>query len=117
MKKILLIASIILVFVLLIAGLTTPIFAHGPEDDGGVPTTGGTWETMYEACESGDWEAMHEAVEEMHGDDLDYMPCHDENDFAPANRWGGMGGHMSRGMMGGGWDGTMNGGWGGMMRW
>ena len=54
---------------------------------------------MHEACESGDWEAMTEAAEEVHGEDLDYMPYHDENDYASANRWGGMGGHMGGGMM------------------
>ena len=54
---------------------------------------------MHEACESGDWEAMAEAAEEVHGEDFDYMPCHDENDSAPTNHWGGMRGHMGRGMM------------------
>jgi len=100
MKKLLLIGSIVLVLGLLIAGFTTPIFAHSPDDGGATPANEEAWEAMHEACEDGDWEAMTEAAEEVHGDDFDYMPCHDENNYAPTNRWGGMGGHMGRGMMG-----------------
>jgi hypothetical protein len=100
MKKLLLIGSIVLVLGLLIAGLTAPIFAHGPDDGGATTADEETWETMHEACEDGDWEAMAEAAEELHGEDFDHMPCHDEDDHAPANHWGGMGGHMGRGMMG-----------------
>ncbi len=100
MKKLLLIGSILLVLGLLIVGFTTPLFAHSPGDGGAIPADEGAWEAMHEACESGDWEAMAEAAEEAHGEDFDYMPCHDENDYATANRWGGMGGHMGRGMMG-----------------
>jgi len=100
MKKLLLTGSIVLALGLLIAGFTTPIFAHGP-DDGTTPVDEEAWEAMHEACEDGDWEAMTEAAEEVHGEDFGYMPCHDENDYAPANRWDGMGGHMGRGMMGG----------------
>jgi len=98
MRKVLLLGSIVLVLGLLIAGFTTPIFAHGPDD--ATPADGEMWETMHEACESGDWEAMAEAAEEAHGEDLDYMLCHDEDDYAPANRWDGMDGHMGSGMMG-----------------
>ncbi len=54
---------------------------------------------MHEACESGDWEAMAEAAEEVHGDDFEDMPCHSEDSY-DSNWWGGMGGHMGRGMMG-----------------
>ncbi len=100
MKKLLLIGSILLVLGLLIVGFTTPIFAHSPVDGGVTPANEDTWEAMHEACESGDWEAMAEAAEEAHGEDFDYMPCHGEDDYASANRWGGMGGHMGRGMMG-----------------
>jgi len=100
MKKLLLIGSMVLVLGLLISGFAVPIFAHGPEDGGTTPANEEAWEAMHEACESGDWEAMAEAAEELHGDDFDYMPCHSEDDYAP-NRWGGMGGHMGRGMMGG----------------
>ncbi len=100
MKKLLLIGSIVLVLGLLIAGFTTPIFAHGPDDGGATPANEGAWEAMHEACESGDWEAMAEAAEEVHEEDFDHMPYHDESDHAPANHWGGMGGHMGRGMMG-----------------
>ena len=100
MKKLLLIGSIVLVLGLLIAGFTTPIFAHSPDDGGATPANEEAWEAMHEACEDGDWEAMTEAAEEVYGDDFDYMPCHDENNYAPTNRWGGMGGHMGRGMMG-----------------
>ncbi len=97
MKKLLLIGSIVLVLGLLIAGFSAPTFAHSP-DDRAAPDNEDTWEAMHEACESGDWEAMAEAAEEVHGEDFDYMPCHDENDYT---RWGGMWGHMGRGMMGG----------------
>ena len=45
-----------------------------------------------------DWEAMAEAAEEFHGNDFDDMPCHSEGSYA-RNWWGGMGGHMGRGMM------------------
>ena len=100
MKKLPLIGSIVLVLGLLIFGLTTPILAHSPGDGGATSADEEVWEAMHEACENGDWEAMAEAAEEAHGGDFDYMPCHDENDHAPANRWGGMGGHMGRGMMG-----------------
>ena len=100
MKKMLLIGSILLVLGLLIVGFTTPIFAHGPDDGGDALENEEAWEAMHEACEEGDWEAMAEAAEEMHGEDFDYMTCHDEDDYAPANRWGGMGGHMGGGMMG-----------------
>ncbi len=100
MKKLLLIGSIVLVLGLLIAGIAAPIFAHDPDDGSITPTDEAAWEAMHEACESGDWEAMVEAAEEAHGEDFDYMPCHDEDDYAPANRWGGMDGHMGRGMMG-----------------
>ncbi len=99
MKKLLLIGSIVLVLGLLIAGFATPIFAHSPDDGEATPANEGAWEAMHEACESGDWEAMEESAEEVHGEDFDDMPCHDENDHSPANRWGGMmGGHMG-GMM------------------
>ncbi len=101
MKKWLLVGSMMLVLGLLIAGFTTPIFAHGPDDSGATTDNDKAWETMQEACGSGDWEAMAEAAEEAHGEDFDDMPCHNENDYAPANHWGGVGGHMgSRGMMG-----------------
>ena len=99
MKKFLLIGSIVLVLGLLIAGFTTPIFAHGP-DDGTTPASEEAWEAMHEACESGDWEAMTEAAEKVHGEDYDHMPYHDEDDYASPNHWGGMGGHMGGGMMG-----------------
>ena len=100
MKKLLLIGSVVLVLGLLIVGFATPIFAHSPDDGRAIPANEEACQAMHEACESGDWEAMAEAAEETHGEDFDYMPCHDEDDHAPANRWGGMGGHMDRGMMG-----------------
>ncbi len=84
MKKLLLIGSIVLILGLLIAGFTTPIFAHGPDDGGATPADEEAWEAMHEACENGDWEAMAEAAEEVHGEDFGYM-----------------GGHMGGGMMGG----------------
>ena len=98
MKKLLLIGSIVLVLGLLIAGFTTPTFAHGTENGGDTPANEETWEAMHEACEEGDWEAMAEAAEEVHGEDFDDMPCHDADGSTP-NRWGGMGGHMGKGMM------------------
>ncbi len=97
MKKLLLIGSIVLVLGLLIAGFTTPIFAHSRDDGGATPANEEAWKAMHEACESGDWEAMAKAAEAVHGEDFDYMPYHDENDYAPAGGWGG---HMG-GMMGG----------------
>ncbi len=100
MKKWLLIASIVLVLGLLIAGFTIPIFAHGSDDGGATLENEEAWETMHKACENGDREAMAEAAEEMHGEDFDHMPCHDEDDYAPDNHRGGMGGHMGGGMMG-----------------
>ena len=100
MKKLLLIGSLVLMLGLLIVSFTTPLFAHGPDNEGGELTDEGAWEAMHEACENGDWEAMAKAAEEVHGGDFGHMPYHDENDHAPANRWGGMGGHMSGGMMG-----------------
>ena len=99
MKKLLLVGLIVLVLGLLIAGIAAPIFAHDPEDGSTTPADDTAWEAMHEACENDDWEAMGEAAEEAHGEDLDDMPCHDENDDAP-NRWGGMDGHMGSGMMG-----------------
>ena len=77
-----------------------PYICPQPDDGGATPASEEAWEVMHEACEDSDWEAMTEAAEEVHGDDFDYMPCHDENNYAPTNRWGGMGGHMGRGMMG-----------------
>ncbi len=100
MKKLLLIGSIVLVVGLLIIGFTTPIFAHSPDDGEATPGNDESWEAMHEACENGDWEAMGKAAEEVHGDDLDGMPCHDENDNAHTSGWGGMDGHMGNGMMG-----------------
>ena len=101
MKKLLLIGPIVLVIGILIVGLTTPIFAHSPDDSGATPADDGAWGAMHQACENGDWEAMDEAAEEIHGEDLDYMPYHDEEGGdADAHRWGGMGGHMGGGMMG-----------------
>ncbi|MFC2003811.1 hypothetical protein ACFLV4_07745 [Chloroflexota bacterium] len=88
MKKLLLIGSIVLVLGLLIAGSTTFIFAHGPDNEV-TPANGGAWEAMHEACENGDWEKMAEAAKEVHGEDFGHMPHR-----------GGMGGHMGRGMMG-----------------
>ncbi len=90
MKKLLLIGSIVLVVGLLIIGFTTPIFAHSPDSEGATPADEGAWEAMHEACESGDWQAMAEAAEKVHGEDFGHM-----------SYWGGTGGHMGRGMMGG----------------
>ncbi len=101
MKKLLLIGSIVLVLGLLIVGFTTPIFAHSPGDGEATPANEEAWEAMHEAYEEGDWEAMVETAEEVHGEDFDNMPCHDEDDYASDNHRGGMGGHMGRGMMGG----------------
>ncbi len=100
MKKLLVIGSIVLVLGLLIVGSTTPMFAHGPGDGEAIPAEEGAWEAMHEACEEGDWEAMAEAAEEVHGEDFDYMPYHDEDYHNSDGHWGGMGGHMGRGMMG-----------------
>jgi len=100
MKRLLVIGSIVLVLGLLMAGSTTSLFAHGPGGDETIPAEEGAWEAMHEACEEGDWEAMAEAAEEVHGEDFDYMPCHDEDYHDSDGHWGGMGGHMGRDMMG-----------------
>ena len=100
MKRITVI-GLVVIALSLSAGFAIPALAHGPEDEDTTPANQGTWEAMHEACEDGDWEAMAEAAEEVHGEDFDSMPCHDEDGYAPANRGGGMGSHMGRDMMGG----------------
>ena len=100
MKKFLLIGSILLVLGLLIVGWATPIFAHSPDDGGATPADEEAWEAMHQACEKGDWEAMVETAEEIHGEDFDSMPYHDETPYTHTNHWGSMGGHIGRGMMG-----------------
>ena len=100
MKKLLVIGSVALVLGLLIVGSTTAILAHSPDDNGATSDNYGAWEAMHEACESGDWQAMDEAAREVHGEDFNHMPCHDENDYTAANYQGSMGDHMGRGMMG-----------------
>ena len=98
MKKLLLLGSILLVLGLTIATFAIPIFAHGPDDGEGTPADETAWEAMHEACENGDWEAMTEAAEEVHGEDFDGMPYHDEEDHV--HHWWGGSGHMGQGMMG-----------------
>lgn len=90
MKRVLMIGIVIAVLAILIAGFTTPIFAHGPDGGQTAPADEEAWEAMHEACENGDWEAMTEAAEKVHGDDFDEMPCHAEDDDA-LNSWGGRG--------------------------
>ncbi len=82
-----------------LGGLTVPALAHGPEDGDTSLAGQETWEAMHEACEDGDWEAMTEVAEEVHGEDFDSMPCHDEGDYSSFDGWGGTGGHMGGGMM------------------
>jgi len=106
MKKLLVIGLVVIIIGLL-AGFAVPALAHGPEDGETTPTDQETWEAMHEACEDGDWDAMAEAAEEVHGEDFDSMPCHDEGGDSSDDHWGGMGGHMGGGMMGGGWGGMM----------
>ncbi len=109
MKKLLLTGSIALLLGFLIAGVTLPISAHDSGDGTTTPENEEAWEAMHQACENGDWEAMAEAAEEVHGEDFDHMPCHDEDDHTHANHGddmsghmgGGTGGHMDGGMMGG----------------
>ncbi len=104
MKKLLLIGSILLVLGLLIISLATPIFADSSGGGGTTPAGEASWEAMHEACEQGNWEAMLKAAEEVHGEDFDAMPHHDETAYAHTNHWGSMGGqmdgHMGGGMMG-----------------
>ncbi len=97
MNKSLLTISIVLVLGLLITGLTTPIFAHSPDDSGATPANEEAWEAMHEACESGDWKAMAEAAEKTHGEDwYNHM-----GGSMWDNGWDGdMSGHMGGGMMG-----------------
>ncbi len=106
MKKLLVIGLVVIIFSLL-ASFAIPVFAHGPEDEETPSTDEATWEAMHEACEDGDWDAMKEVAEEVHGEDFNSMPCHDEGDDSSDGNWGGMGGHMGGGMMGGGWGSMM----------
>ncbi len=96
MKRILLV-GLVVVSLVLAAGFTIPILAHGPEDGETAPADQTTWEAMHEACEEGDWEAMAEAAEEVHGEDFASMPCHDEGHYSSdegdrvsPRGWGGM---------------------------
>ncbi len=100
-NRFLLIGLVMAIVGVLVAGFASPIFADSPDNGEATPADEEAWETMHEACESGDWEVIAEAAKEMHGEDFDYIPCHDEDNHAPANHWGGMGGHMGGGMMGG----------------
>jgi len=107
MKRSLLVGLAMVGLALLVAGFAIPVFAHAPEGGEATPANQEAWEAMHEACETGDWEAMAEAAAEVHGEDFGYMPCHgdgyyapDEGTQAPAEGWGGMGGHMGGGMMG-----------------
>ena len=97
MKKLLLLGSILLVLGLTIAAFAIPLFAHDSADGEGTPADETAWEAMHEACENGDWDAMLKAAEEVHGEDFDDMPYHNDSGYDP-NWWGGSG-HMSRGMM------------------
>ena len=107
MKRILLIGSVLAVMGLLIA-LALPALAHGPANGTTTSTQGQAWEDMYDACQNGDWEAMEEAARQMHSEDYDGMPCHEEYDGTTGEEsetsgsgWSGTGGsHMGGGMMG-----------------
>ena len=100
MKKLLLIGSIVLVLGLLIAGLTAPIFAHGPDDGGAIPADEGAWEAMHETCENGDYEAMAEWHAQYHGEE-DTMGSGMMDGWEGSQYgWGGMGGSMRGSMMG-----------------
>ncbi len=101
MKKSLLIGSVLVVLGLLIVGFTTPTFAHSPGGSEDTSANEEKWEAMHEACENGGWEAMTEAAKEMHGEDFEGMPCHDETNYDndSDNYWGDMGDRMGRGMM------------------
>ena len=72
MKKILVIGLVITGLVLA-TGFAIPALAHGPWDGEAAP-----WGAMHEACEEGDWETMEKVAEEVHGEDFNSMPCHDE---------------------------------------
>jgi len=96
MKKMLLIGSIGLVLGLLIAGFTTPLFAHGPDDGGATLENEEAWEAMYEACEEGDWEAMAEWHAQCYGEE----GTMNGGMMRGGMMGGGMGGHMGGGMMG-----------------
>ena len=109
MRKVLVIGSIIVGLALLAAVFASPVFARGPYGFGSAPPNQGPWEAMHEACQTGDWDAMLQAMQQAYGDSSGYPYCHgggpsapNEGTQLPANRWGGMGGHM---------------GWGGMMGW
>jgi len=92
---------------LLVGFWAVPALAEGPDDTGSTPAERTTWEKMHEACEEGDWDAMTEAAAELHGNDINSMPCHDENNKSPDEKGqsqshhGDMGDHMDGGMMGG----------------
>ncbi len=80
MKRFLLIGLIVTALGVLVAGFTTPIFAHDPG--------GEVWEEMHQACENGDYEAMDEWHAQGHGEE-------------DAMNGGTMRGGMMGGMMGG----------------
>ena len=98
MKKIL-VVGLVIAGLSLLAGISVPVFAHGPENGSTTPENQEAWEAMYEACEVGDWEAMGEAAEVVHSDYYgSYTPEKENGNIT--SRWGGMMGH-----------------WGGMMGW
>lgn len=111
----------------LLVGLwIVPALAAGPDNTEPTPAEQATWDKMHEACQEGDWQAMRQAAGEVHGNDINSMPCHDESGTSPdeegqsPSHHGDMGGdmmgsHMSGGMMGGMMGGHMGNG-GSMMR-
>ncbi len=61
MKRFLLIGLIVTALGVLVAGFTTPIFAHDPGGEVG--------EEMYQACENSDYEAMGEWHAQCYGEE------------------------------------------------
>ena len=104
MKRILMVGLVLAG--LAVVGYAIPVLAHGPEGTGNATTNEATWETMYEACQTGDWEAMAEAAREFHGEGFGYITHHGKDYYAPeegrqvpVNHWSGMWEHMGGGMM------------------
>ena len=101
---------------LLIGFWAVPALATGPDNSESAPAEQATWDKMHEACQEGDWDEMAKAAEEVHGNDINSMPCHDESSTSQDEKSQSqshhgdmdndmhgnmMGGHMSDGMMSG----------------
>ena len=65
-NRFLLVGLVVVILGVLIAGFTSPIFAHSPGGDEATSSNGEAWEEMHQACENDDYEAMGEWHDEYH---------------------------------------------------